>query len=164
MDGARLWEAMNGIGKDLQQIARGFDSVYVSFDKGIGGLGGAMLLGEANFIEQARLWTQRQGGNVYRRTPYLVSAAMQFDQRLAAMTVYYQRTLWLYEVLESFPSLRANPANPQCNMLHHSRPKQSAWFYLGQHSTLLAVRCQTHKPDFHSGKSLWCRDIPSPHT
>ena len=118
MDGARVWEAMNGFGKDLHEIARGFDSVYVSFYKGIGGLGGAMLMGKENFIDQAQIWIQRQGGNVYRRTPYVVSAVMQFEQRLAAMPAYYQRTLWLYEVLESFPLLRANPAKPQSNMLH----------------------------------------------
>ena len=118
MDGARLWEAMSGFGKDLHEIARGFDSVYVSFYKGIGGMGGAMLLGSADFIDQAKIWIQRQGGNVYRRTPYVVSAAMQFEQRLAAMPAYYQRTLWLYEVLKSFPSLRANPAMPHSNMLH----------------------------------------------
>jgi threonine aldolase len=118
MDGARLWEAMNGFGKTLDEIANGFDSVYVSFYKGIGALGGAMLLGRRDLIDQAKVWIQRQGGNVYRRTPYVVSAAMQFEQRLNAMPAYYQRALWLYELLDSYPQLRPNPATPQCNMLH----------------------------------------------
>ena len=126
MDGARLWEATSGFGKDLREIAMGFDSVYVSFYKGIGGLGGAMLLGSENFIDQAKIWIQRQGGNVYRRTPYVVSAAMKFEERLAAMPAYYQRTLWLYDVLELFPSLRANPAKPQSNMLHLYLPVDAA--------------------------------------
>lgn len=118
MDGARLWEAMSGFGHSLANIARGFDSVYVSFYKGIGGMGGAMLLGSAEFIAKAKVWMHRQGGNMFRRTPYVVAAAMQFEQRLAAMPDYYARTLWLYECLKAYPQLTPNPAAPQSNMLH----------------------------------------------
>jgi threonine aldolase len=46
MDGARLWEAQAGYGRSAAEIAAGFDSVYVSLYKGIGGLGGAMLAGD----------------------------------------------------------------------------------------------------------------------
>ena len=118
MDGARLWEAQCGFGRSLEEIAAGFDSVYVSFYKGIGGLGGAMLLGRTEFIDQARVWMQRQGGNVFRRSPYVVCAAMQFEQRLAAMPAYFQRTQWLYGQLQNFPQFKANPSAPQSNMLH----------------------------------------------
>ena len=118
MDGARLWEAMCGFERSLEEIARGFDSVYVSFYKGIGGMGGAMLLGSEEFIAGAKVWMHRQGGNMFRRTPYVVAAAMQFEQRLAAMPDYLIRTLWLYECLKSYPQLTPNPAAPHCNMLH----------------------------------------------
>lgn len=118
LDGARLWEAAAGYGRDAAQIAAGFDSAYLSFYKGIGGLGGAMLLGDAGFIARARVWMQRMGGNVYRRSPYVVAAAMRFDARVAAMPAYFRRTVWLYEVLREFPQLRVNPAAPQSNMLH----------------------------------------------
>lgn len=122
MDGARLWEAGAGFGRPLAQIAAGFDSVYVSFYKGIGGLGGAMLLGSQKMIDQSRAWVQRQGGNVYRRSPYVVSAAMRFDARLAAMPACFRRTQWLYERLRQHPRLRPNPAAPQSNMLHIHMP------------------------------------------
>lgn len=118
MDGARLWEAAAGYGRSLAEVARGFDTVYVSFYKGIGGLGGAMLLGSADFIARARVWMHRQGGNVFRRSPYVVAAAMQFDERLAAMPACFERTKWLYEVLQDYPQFQVNPAAPQCNMLH----------------------------------------------
>ena len=36
-----------------------------------------------DFIARAAEWFRRQGGNVIHRSPYVVSAAMQFDQRLA---------------------------------------------------------------------------------
>lgn len=122
MDGARLWEAAAYYGKSLQEIALGFDSVYVSFYKGMAGLGGAMLLGKPAFLAKAQVWIHRLGGNIFRRTPYLASVAMQFDQRLAAMPAYFVRTQQLYDILRNYPQFRTNPAEPQANMLHLHLP------------------------------------------
>jgi threonine aldolase len=122
MDGARLWEAAAGYGKTPAAIAAGFDSVYVSLYKGIGGLGGAMLAGSRDFVERSAEWFRRQGGNVVHRSPYVVAAAMQFDQRLAAMPAYFERTQFLYEALRAHPVFKINPARPQANMLHVHLP------------------------------------------
>lgn len=122
MDGARLWEAAAGYGKSVAEIAAGFDSVYVSLYKGIGGLGGAMLAGSHDFVARAASWFKRQGGNVVHRSPYIVAAAMQFDARLAAMPDCFRRTQWLYQALRAYPQLRVNPAAPQANMLHVHLP------------------------------------------
>jgi len=122
MDGARLWEAAAGYGRGVAEIAAGFDSVYVSLYKGIGGLGGAMLAGSHDFVARAAEWFRRQGGNVIHRSPYVVAAAMQFDARIAAMPDYFARTLFLYEALRAHPRIRVNPAAPQANMLHLHLP------------------------------------------
>jgi threonine aldolase len=122
MDGARLWEAAAGYGRPVHEIAAGFDSVYVSLYKGIGGLGGAMLAGSRSFVARAAEWFRREGGNVIHRSPYVVAAAMQFDARLAAMPDYFRRTQWLYEVLRDYPQLKPNPVRPQANMLHLHLP------------------------------------------
>jgi threonine aldolase len=122
MDGARLWEAQAGYGRSAREIAAGFDSVYVSLYKGIGGLGGAMLLGSRAFVARAAEWFRRQGGNVIHRSPYVVSAAMQFDARLAAMPDYFRRTEMLYEALRAHPDIRVNPDKPGANMLHVHLP------------------------------------------
>jgi threonine aldolase len=122
MDGARLWEAAAGYGLTVTEISAGFDSVYVSLYKGIGGLGGAMLAGSRQFVDRAAEWFRRQGGNVIHRSPYVVAAAMQFDERVAAMPAYFRRTEWLYETLRDYPQIKVNPARPQANMLHLHLP------------------------------------------
>jgi threonine aldolase len=122
MDGARLWEAAAGYGRSVADIAAGFDSVYVSLYKGVGGLGGAMLAGSREFVARAAESFRRQGGNVIHRSPYVVAAAMQFDQRLAVMPALFRRTQWLFGVLRDFPIFRVNPAQPQVNMLHLHLP------------------------------------------
>jgi threonine aldolase len=65
---------------------------------------------------------KRQGGNVIHRSPYVVAAAMQFDERLAAMPACFERTRFLYEALRAHPEIKVNPAAPQANMLHLHLP------------------------------------------
>lgn len=79
LDGARLWETGSYYNRSSADICRGFNSAYVSLYKGINGLGGATLLGDKNFMKQASDSMDRQGGNVYNRTPYVVSALILFD-------------------------------------------------------------------------------------
>ena len=122
IDGARLWETAAAYGRTVADIVAGADSCYVSLYKGIGGLGGAMLAGSRSFVARAAESFRRQGGNVIHRSPYIVAAAMQFDQRLAAMPALFRRTEWLYDLLRDYPLLRPNPARPQANMLHLHLP------------------------------------------
>lgn len=122
IDGARLWECAAAYGKPVADIAAGADSVYVSLYKGVGGLGGAMLAGSRSFIARAAESFRRQGGNVIHRSPYVVAAAMQLDERIAAMPALFQRTQWLYQVLRAYPSISVNPAAPQASMLHLHLP------------------------------------------
>jgi threonine aldolase len=55
-DGARLWEAAAGYGIGLDELAGLADSVYVSFYKGLGGLGGAAVAGDAAFLASLAVW------------------------------------------------------------------------------------------------------------
>jgi threonine aldolase len=118
MDGARLWESAAFYGKSHAEIADGFDSVYVSLYKGLGGLSGAVLAGDPAFIDQARLWRRRLGGTLYHLSPMVASVALRLDERLALMPALYRRTLDLAAALSEQPALRVNPAVPQSNMLH----------------------------------------------
>ena len=58
--------------KSLSDLADPFDSVYISFYKGLGSISGAMLMGSNDFCEEARVWLRRFGGNLYTLLPYAV--------------------------------------------------------------------------------------------
>ncbi|MBB6253786.1 threonine aldolase family protein [Nitrospirillum iridis] len=118
MDGARLWESRAYYGRGYAEIAAGFASVYVSLYKGIGGIAGAMLAGDADFIANARLWQRRLGGTLVRQSPMAATAAMRFETRLSQMDACYRRALDLAAGLAGLPGIRLNPAVPQTNMLH----------------------------------------------
>ncbi len=119
LDGARLWETRAFYrGQSYTDIAEVFDSVYVSFYKGIGGMAGAMLLGDAPFIKEARVWLTRHGGTIHQQYPTVASAAMRFDQRLERMPAYFARTLEFAKALEGLPGVKVLPNPPQVNLVH----------------------------------------------
>lgn len=118
LDGARLWETQNFYQKSYAEICANFDSVYVSFYKGIGALGGAMLLGSTDFISESRVWLRRFGGNLFQLHPYVVSAALCFDKALTRMPSYMQRTTAICDQLQKLPFLSVLPNPPQVNLFH----------------------------------------------
>lgn len=118
LDGARLWESAAFYGRSYAEICAGFDSVYVSFYKGIGALTGAMLLGPEDFIEEAAIWQRRSGGNLFTLTPNVASAAMLLESRLAKMPAYYERALDLAEALSAIDGISIVPDPPHTNLMH----------------------------------------------
>jgi threonine aldolase len=118
MDGARLWECRAFYGRSYAEIADGFASVYVSVYKGLGGIAGAVLAGEKDFVGEARLWRRRMGGTLIHQSAMIASAAMRLDTRLAQLEVCYARALSLAEALADVPGLDVNPARPHTNMMH----------------------------------------------
>ncbi len=119
LDGARLWES-RAFYKNCSyaDICAGFDSVYVSFYKGIGGMAGAMLLGDTGFIAEARVWQRRHGGNLVQMLPFVASAAMRFDERIAHMPAWFERAKTFAKTMAAVDQLLVNPNPPQANMLH----------------------------------------------
>ena len=127
MDGARLWEAREAYApRSLVDICAHFDSVYVSFYKGIGALSGAMLAGTSEFVREARVWRKRHGGTLWQLHPYVASAAMRFDAQLAKMPAYRARALSLAEHLARIPGIRILPYPPQVNLFHVHWPASVA--------------------------------------
>ncbi len=81
-DGARIWEACAGYGLPLDEVAALADSVYVSWYKGLGGLGGAMVAGTPDFIDALQVWKSRYSGNLFTAYPYAIAALDGLDHLL----------------------------------------------------------------------------------
>ncbi len=119
LDGARLYEILPYYGKTAEEICQLFDSVYISFYKGIGGIAGAILAGGKDFIKEAKVWKRRQGGDLISLYPYIISADYYFDKRISKMEHYYQ---YAQELAASFNEchalIRTRPEQPVSNMFH----------------------------------------------
>jgi len=118
MDGARLWECAEFYGRSYSEIAALFDSVYVSFYKGMGGTAGGVLLGDEEFIAEARQWRHRHGGTLFNLWPYAASALAGMRIRLPLMPTYCERALQVAASLREIDGVEVTPDPPQTPMMH----------------------------------------------
>ena len=114
LDGARIWESTSHLGHTPAQIAALADTVYVSFYKGLHGLGGAVVAGPADVIAEVRLWRSRHGGALWTMLPYAVSALRGLRDELPRMAEYHERALAMAELLAA-KGIRTFPERPHCN-------------------------------------------------
>jgi threonine aldolase len=117
LDGARLWESTTFYGKTPAKIAALFDTVYVSFYKGLGGLAGCCLAGEEDVIDEARLWRKRHGGTLYGLWPNAASALGNLRKRLPLMPKYVEHARAIAKALASVPNVEIVPNPPHTNMM-----------------------------------------------
>ena len=118
LDGARLWESQPFYGRPHAEIAGLFDSVYVSFYKGLGGIAGAALAGDAALVAEARVWQRRQGGNLVTLHPYVVAAEAGLDELLDRMPVHAAHARALAAALREVEGLEIVPDPPQTPLFH----------------------------------------------
>lgn len=118
LDGARLWECGPFYGRPPAEIAALFDTVYVSFYKGLGGPAGGMLLGEKDVIAEAREWRHRHGGTLYSLWPYAAPALAGLRLRLPRMTAYAEHARKVAAALGELDGVEIVPDPPQTPMMH----------------------------------------------
>jgi threonine aldolase len=123
LDGARLWESAPFYGRSYAELAALFDSVYVSFYKVLGAIAGAALLGEADFIREARVWQRRHGGNLVSMYPFALSAREGLRQRLGKLGGYVEQAQRIAERLALIPGVRVVPDPPQTCLFHVYLPR-----------------------------------------
>ena len=146
LDGARLWEAAPHYGRSHAEIAALFDSVYVSFYKGLGALAGAMLAGERDFIDEARVWQHRQGGRLVTIAPLALSAQFAFQHNLPKMAAYRERAREIVSALRALDGVEIMPDPPHTNTFHiflrgnREALESRAHAYAREHGTFVFAR------------------------
>lgn len=120
MDGARLLEIAPFYGRPPAEVAALFDSVYISFYKGLGGLSGAMLLGDAAFVTAAKPWRRRLGGTAYTALPTALSCRVGYERNRHS---FAERWQWLARLAPQLAAaskgrVRFEPPEPQCCHAH----------------------------------------------
>jgi threonine aldolase len=118
MDGARLWESAAGYGRSPAEIAALFDTVYVSFYKGIGALPGCCVAGPEDVIAEVREWRRRMGGTLHGMWPSAASALTCLDRRLPRFPGYLEHARAIASALSGLPGVHVIPDPPQVPMMH----------------------------------------------
>lgn len=114
-DGARIWEAAAGYGLSVAELAALADSVYVSYYKGLGGLGGALVAGSDAFVNSLHVWKSRYGGNLFTAWPYAIAALDGLEQLAPRLGEFVQHARTLAAALARIPGLTVQPNPPHTN-------------------------------------------------
>jgi threonine aldolase len=118
LDGARIWEAAAGYQREPAEIGALFDTVYVSFYKGIGALPGCCVAGPDDVIAEVREWRRRMGGTLHGLWPSAASALTCLQRRLPRFRGYLDHARAIAAALAGVPGVRVVPDPPQVPMMH----------------------------------------------
>ncbi|MBX3334575.1 MAG: low specificity L-threonine aldolase [Nitrospira sp.] len=100
IDGARIWNAAIALGVTPKELANHAHSMSVCLSKGLGAPVGSVLVGNGEFIEEARFWRKRLGGGM-RQSGLLAACGLvaieQMYDRLAEDHVRAKRLATLLD-------------------------------------------------------------------
>jgi len=116
-DAARLWEIGPYYGCTYAEIAALFDTLYVSFYKGLGGIAGSALAGPAELINEARYFQHRLGGRLNKQFPMLIDALRGLETRLPLMPAFYSKATELAAAIAVLPGVLVTPNPPHANAM-----------------------------------------------
>lgn len=114
LDGARIWEIQPFYNRSFAEIVSGFDSAYISFYKGLGALPGAAILGDIDFIKEARIWLRRYGGNLFNQTIPALSAFLSINNDKKDFYAFWLKAKEIAKIA-SFFGCKIIPSTPNCN-------------------------------------------------
>lgn len=105
LDGARLWNAAAALQVEPAVLCAPFDSVSVCLSKGLGAPIGSVLVGSADFIQEARKWRKMLGGAM-RQVGVLAAAGRHaLDHHRERMVDDHDNAASLAEGLGSIPGI-----------------------------------------------------------
>lgn len=101
LDGARLFNVLVETGESTQSIGDQFDSVSICMSKGLGAPVGSLLIGNKDFIKQARRFRKVMGGGM-RQAGYLAAACnYALDHHIDRLKIDNDRAKSIAEVLRN---------------------------------------------------------------
>lgn len=115
LDGARLWECGPAYGRPLADVVALADSTYVSLYKGLAGAAGAVLVGPAELVAEARVWRRRHGGTLPSLWPLALGARRGLREHLPRMPEYVAHAKALAGAIADVAEV---PVQPQTVLFH----------------------------------------------
>jgi threonine aldolase len=150
LDGARLWNAAVAAGESEADLARGFDSVTVTFSKGLGAPVGSAVLGSVAFAKEARRVRKLFGGGM-RQVGVLAAAAILSLENRSRLAEDHARAKRLASAIAGLPGVRFDPVSVETNIVIFEVPDAPSFVarlkergVLAAGVSMTAVRLVTH--------------------
>jgi threonine aldolase len=118
MDGARLLNACVASGIAAADYARGFDSAWIDFSKGLGAPGGAILAGTRAFIADAERWKMRIGGAMRQSGIIAAACSYALDHNVNRLADDHANAKRLADGLSDIDGLRIDAGGVETNLVY----------------------------------------------
>lgn len=117
LDGARVFNAAVAQGIDVKDIARYFDTVMFCLSKGLSAPIGSMLVGEKEFITEARLVRKYLGGGMRQVGILAAAGIVAIEKMVDRLKEDHLRARRLAEGVASIKGIEVNPVEAETNMV-----------------------------------------------
>ena len=130
LDGARIANAAAASGVPAAKLAAPFDSVMMSFSKGLGAPAGAALAGSAVFVAEGRRARKLFGGAIHQPGVLAAACLYSLDHVMPLLDDDHRKAKRLAAKLSGLPGLIVDPAEPMTNIviLRLESPLEAASF------------------------------------
>lgn len=117
LDGARLWNASVATGISIREYASYFDSVMLSFSKGIGAPVGSVVVGDRNFIERAYYYRKVYGGG-WRQAGILAAGCLYaLENHFERLAEDHRRARTFAEEISRIPAVKIDLNTVETNIV-----------------------------------------------
>ena len=127
LDGARLLNAAVAAGVEPAAFARGFDTAWIDFTKGLGAPVGACLAGSAELIEQAWRWKHMLGGAMRQAGVIAAAALYALDHHVDRLAEDHEHARLLANGLAALPGVVVDGAAVETNIVVFEVPDAGAF-------------------------------------
>lgn len=119
LDGARIFNVLAETGDSTKSVGDLFDSISVCLSKGLGAPVGSVLIGDRDFIKQARRYRKVMGGGM-RQAGYLAAAGIYaLDHHVKRLKEDHRRAKQLGKILETMEIVdRVEPVHTNIIVFH----------------------------------------------
>lgn len=117
LDGARLMNAVVASGVSASDYARGFDTAWIDFSKGLGAPVGAVLAGSQKLIAEAWRYKQMLGGALRQSGILAAACVYALDHHVRRLAEDHTNAQALAQGLAQLPGVSLNPESVQSNIV-----------------------------------------------
>ncbi|MGH3824646.1 MAG: threonine aldolase family protein, partial [Pseudonocardiaceae bacterium] len=117
LDGARLMNAVVASGIPAAEWARGFDTAWIDFTKGLGAPVGAVLAGSTELIEEAWRYKQMMGGALRQAGIVVAGRLWSLDHHVDRLAEDHANAQLFTKGLAELPGITLDPDTVETNIV-----------------------------------------------
>ncbi|HMI51955.1 MAG TPA: GntG family PLP-dependent aldolase [Candidatus Saccharimonadales bacterium] len=117
LDGARVFNAAAALGEPVARMTKNADSVMFCLSKGLGAPVGSLVVGDKEFIEEARIYRKMFGGGMRQAGVIAAAGLVALEKSPGRLHLDHANARFMAEAVAGIKGLKIDPAKVVTNIL-----------------------------------------------